>query len=108
MDFIPHPLLRAGDAMTIAPAFWPRQLAEFQRTSTMRLFEVENGIRVIAHCHFHDSAKDAPTLVLLHGLCGDSDSHYMIGIAKKAFAQGFNVVRTNLRNCGGGMHLTPT
>lgn len=108
MDFIPHPLLRAGDAMTIAPSFWPRQLAEFQHTSVKRVFEVENGISVISHCHFQQNAKEAPTLVLLHGLCGDSDSHYMIGTARKAFAHGFNVVRTNLRNCGGGMHLTPT
>ena len=49
-----------------------------------------------------------PTLVLLHGLEGSSDSGYMRGCAEIAFAAGFNVVRLNQRNCGGTEHLTPT
>lgn len=32
----------------------------------------------------------------------------MLATARKAFAAGFNVVRMNLRNCGGTEHLTPT
>lgn len=32
----------------------------------------------------------------------------MLGIAEKAFEAGFNVLRLNLRNCGGTEHLTPT
>src|SRR5258708_20620806 len=32
----------------------------------------------------------------------------MLAIAHKAFRAGFNVVRVNLRNCGGTEHLTPT
>ena len=49
-----------------------------------------------------------PTIVLLHGLEGSSDSGYMRGCAEIAFAAGFNVVRLNQRNCGGTEHLTPT
>jgi predicted alpha/beta-fold hydrolase len=45
-------------------------------------------------------------LVLLHGLEGSSSAHYMRGIADKAWAAGFNVVRLNQRNCGGTEHLS--
>ena len=47
-----------------------------------------------------------PTVLLLHGLEGSSDAHYMRGIADKAWARGFNVVRLNQRNCGGTEHLS--
>jgi len=49
-----------------------------------------------------------PTLVLLHGLEGSSESGYMLGAADKAFRSGFNVLRVNQRNCGGTANLTPT
>jgi predicted alpha/beta-fold hydrolase len=32
----------------------------------------------------------------------------MLGIARKAWGAGFNVIRLNQRNCGGTEHLTPT
>jgi uncharacterized protein len=46
--------------------------------------------------------------VLVHGLEGSSDSNYMKGIAEKAWAKGFHVIRLNQRNCGGTELLTPT
>jgi pimeloyl-ACP methyl ester carboxylesterase len=45
-------------------------------------------------------------LLVLHGLNGSSDAHYMCGIATKAFARGMNVVRLNQRNCGNTEHLS--
>ena len=48
------------------------------------------------------------TVVLVHGLEGSSESHYMHGIAAKAYRAGFNVIRMNQRTCGGTEHLTPT
>jgi len=44
--------------------------------------------------------------MLLHGLEGSSQAHYMCGIAGKAWASGWNVVRLNQRNCGGTEHLS--
>jgi len=52
--------------------------------------------------------RDAPVIALVHGLEGSSDSNYMRGIAEKAWAAGFHVVRLNQRNCGGTELLTPT
>src|SRR5207248_11710069 len=75
---------------------------------TERFFEVEPGTQLLAKCHWHKSRRRHPTLVLVHGLEGSSESPYMLGIAEKAFEAGFNVLRVNQRNCGGTEHLTPT
>ena len=48
------------------------------------------------------------TLVLVHGLEGSSESRYIQGIAARAWDAGCNVIRMNMRNCGGTEALTPT
>jgi hypothetical protein len=106
-EFQPHKFLRNAHVMTIAATFWPRQFPELP-PSVPRLFEVEPGTQVRGDCHWQQDPIQHPTLVLLHGLEGSSDSGYMIGSAEKAWMAGFNVVRLNQRNCGGTEHLTPT
>lgn len=85
-----------------------------------RYFDVAADSRVLAHCNWQPAAptarnargevepdrKSAPTLLALHGLEGSSEAHYMRGLADKAFAAGFNVVRLNQRNCGGTEKLS--
>jgi uncharacterized protein len=71
-----------------------------------RYFDVAEGARVLAHCHWQAQPDQHPTLVALHGLEGSSEAHYMRGIAGKAWARGFNVIRLNQRNCGGTEHLS--
>lgn len=93
--------------MTIAAAFWRRKFAHLNPPAP-RLFEIEPGTRVRADCHWQETPAEHPTLILLHGLEGSSDSGYMLGAADKAFYAGFNVLRVNQRNCGGTEDLTPT
>jgi predicted alpha/beta-fold hydrolase len=93
--------------MTLASAFWPRKFPKLG-ASARREFEVEPGSRILAKCHWQVEPKLRPTLVLLHGLEGSSESGYMLGAADKAFRSGFNVLRVNQRNCGGTANLTPT
>jgi uncharacterized protein len=106
-DFLPHRSLRNTHLMTLAAAFWPRKFPQLPAASS-RLFEVEQGTRLRADCHWQSDPHLHPTLVVLHGLEGSSDSGYMLGCAEKATVAGFNVVRLNQRNCGGTEHLTPT
>src|SRR5688572_28029780 len=108
--FKPHPLFVKGHAQTLAGYGWPRRslLRTHLQDDDERLFEVEPGVRVMAHCRWQPDRKDRPTLVLWHGIDGSSASIYMLGTAQKAFRAGFNVIRLNLRNCGGTEHLTPT
>jgi predicted alpha/beta-fold hydrolase len=70
-----------------------------------RFFDVAPDARVLAHCHWQDQPQEHPTLLLLHGLEGSSLAHYMGGIADKAWALGWNIVRLNQRNCGDTEHL---
>ena len=93
--------------MTMAAAFWPRKFPRLP-AATARLFDVEQGSQVRADCHWQADPRMHPTLVILHGLEGSSDSGYMRGCAEKATVAGFNVLRLNQRNCGGTEHLTPT
>jgi predicted alpha/beta-fold hydrolase len=70
-------------------------------TPVPRFFDIDADTRVLAHCHWQPRPAAHPTLVVLHGLEGSSDAHYLRGIADKATRRGFNVVRLNQRNCGG-------
>jgi uncharacterized protein len=105
-SFVPHPALAGGHRMTLVA--WARQ----RRFPSLpaphaRLFRVAPDTQVLAHCHWQPEPRRATTAVLLHGLEGSSDSHYMRGMADKAFRRGLNVVRLNQRNCGGTEHLGP-
>jgi uncharacterized protein len=106
-EFIPHRVLRNAHAMTIAASFWPRRHRRLP-ASVERLFEVAPGTRVRGECHWQEDPLTRPTLVLLHGLEGSSESDYILGTAEKAWVAGFNVVRLNQRNCGGTEKLTPS
>ncbi len=105
--FVPHPRLLNGHAMTLWAWVRPRHFPGLPPPET-RLFEVAPDARVMARCHWQPHAAAHPTLIALHGLEGSSDAHYMRGLADKAWAGGFNVVRLNQRNCGGTEHLSAT
>lgn len=105
--YIFRPRLRSGHLMTVLTWGWPRRFPGLP-APVARLFAVAPGVRVLAHCHWHAEPRHHPTLLLLHGLEGSSQAHYMRGIAHKGFRAGFNIVRLNQRNCGGTEHLADT
>src|SRR5437016_8111679 len=93
--------------MTFAAALLPRRFDI--PAAEARRFQVDKDSSLLGHCHWQPgNRKEAPVLVLVHGLEGSSDSNYMRGIAEKAFHRGFHVVRLNQRSCGGTEALTPT
>ncbi len=105
-EFEPHPLLRNAHLMTIASTFLRRKFPRLP-AAEVRLFGVEPNTQTRADCHWQKAPREHPTLVLVHGLEGSSESGYILGTAEKAYLAGFNVVRLNQRNCGGTEHLTP-
>jgi predicted alpha/beta-fold hydrolase len=104
--FFPRPWLRGGHRQTLAAALLPRRFSLPQARE--RLFEVEPGIRVLCHCNWQDNSHAAFTLLIVHGFEGSSHSRYVLGTADKAWTAGMNVVRMNIRNCGGTELLGPT
>jgi predicted alpha/beta-fold hydrolase len=108
--FKPHPRFKSGHAQTFAAYYWPRRkfLKRAHGADESRIFEVEPGVRLLAHCRWQKERLKHPTIILVHGLEGSNTSVYMLGTSEKAARAGFNVVRLNLRNCGKTEHMTPT
>jgi uncharacterized protein len=107
--FVPPRVLTQGDLQTIAAYCWPGRFKPRDTTGDEeRLFEVEPGSRVLARCRWQANRAGHATLVMWHGMEGSTESAYMLTTAEKAYRAGFNVVRVNVRNCGGTDHLSPT
>jgi len=104
-DYVPRRWLTNGHCMTVYTWGRPRRFPRLPPPE-VRGFDVAPDARVVAKCHWREPAHAHPALLLLHGLEGSADAHYMRGIADKAFAAGFSVIRLNQRNCGGTDHLS--
>jgi uncharacterized protein len=108
--FVPRRWLSNGHLQTIVGNFLPRP--KFSLATIAETVEVDpaDGSRVLCHCHWQPEPVRAGrlTVVLVHGLEGSSSSRYIQGIAMRAWAAGMNVVRMNMRNCGGSDALSPT
>jgi predicted alpha/beta-fold hydrolase len=59
--------------------------------------------QVLCECHWQPLPErpSRPTVLLVHGLEGSSHSQYVIGNANQLWQAGCNVIRMNMRNCGG-------
>lgn len=107
-SFRPTLALRNAHVMTLVPRYWPRDTSLIGMPQEGRLFAVAPDTQLYGWCHWQRDRASSPTVVLVHGLEGCSESHYMRGIAAKVYAAGCNVLRMNQRTCGGTEHLTPT
>ena len=109
-SFKPKRGLRNGHLQTIVGNYLPRPV--FNLPSIAETIEVDpaDGTRVLCHCDWYPEPgrRDRLTAILIHGLEGSSDSQYIQGLGMRAWAAGFNVIRMNMRNCGGTDELTPT
>lgn len=103
-----QPAFRNAHFMTLVSRYWPRNGLLKGIPYESRLFTVEPGTQLLGFCHWQPDRAACPTVILIHGLEGCSESHYMRGIGEKAYRAGCNVIRMNQRTCGGTEHLTPT
>ena len=108
LSFRPPLPLKNAHLMTLIPRYVPRETSLANMPQESRFFSVAPQSQLQGFCHWRDDRKAFPTVVLVHGLEGSSESRYMRGIAAKAFHAGFNVIRLNQRTCGGTEHLSPT
>lgn len=109
--FTPRRFMRNAHLQTLAGNFLPRNLV--LPIPENELVEVEperDGLpvsRVLCQSHWQpEGARN--TVLLLHGLEGSSASQYVRGNAARFYAAGWNVVRMNMRNCGGTERECPT
>lgn len=116
--FHPRRWLSNGHMQTIAGNFLPRPnhlpppVAELVEVCPARGTQISS--QILCECHWQPPAVRSarPAVLILHGLEGSSNSQYVIGNANKFWKAGFNIIRMNMRNCGGTKYetakLTPT
>ena len=103
-----RPLLRNGHAQTVVARYWPAPLDEARWPTRARLFRTEPDVQVLAHENRHRKRPAKGTILALHGLTASGNVPYMRRLAQAGLIAGFDVVRLNMRNCGGTEHLAPT
>jgi uncharacterized protein len=113
-EFQPRRFLRNGHLQTIAGNYLARtddlpapeaQLVEVSPATANQI-----ASQVLCHCHWQpeEVRTTRPTAIIVHGLEGSSDSQYVVGNSNKLWRAGCNIVRMNMRNCGGTEALSPT
>jgi predicted alpha/beta-fold hydrolase len=109
-EFVPRRHLLGGHIQTIAGNFLPRKYSLPTAEKVYVEVDAATESQVLCLCHWQpeDVRSRRLTVVLVHGLEGSSESQYVLGNSARAWAAGCNVVRMNMRNCGGTDHLSPT
>lgn len=106
--FKPPRHLRNAHLQTVLNSQGPRKLRARKillRLSTQQLIlEATDGTRLQADLDLAVSPR-AALAVLLHGWEGSSRSSYLVTTAARLLAQGFDVLRINLRDHGDSHHL---
>ncbi|HUK86464.1 MAG TPA: alpha/beta fold hydrolase [Terriglobales bacterium] len=104
-SFVPRRGLRGAQRQTILGTLLPRPPLP---PGEERVVRVDARAQLLLRCHWQPERQRALTLLMVHGLEGSSQSPYVLGVGHKALAAGFNLVRMNVRNCGGTAHLSQT
>lgn len=113
-EFRPRRFLTNGHLQTIAGNYLPRANdlppAEDQLVEVSPSVNGQISSQVLCQCHWQPEEVRAGrmTAIIVHGLEGSSNSQYVIGNANKLWRSGANVIRMNMRNCGGTEALSPT
>jgi uncharacterized protein len=113
-EFQPRRFIINGHLQTIMGNYLPRlnslpaPEATLVEVSPATVSQIAS--QVLCHCHWQpeDVRSLRPTAILVHGLEGSSNSQYVIGNSNKLWRAGCNIIRMNMRNCGGTEALTPT
>lgn len=97
-----------------SPIWLPDKHSQSIYPSLFRKVEFKEGLRervtladgdfIDVDWYLHGKVGDRPILILSHGLEGNSTRQYMLGMAKIAFQNEFDVLAWNYRSCSGEMN----
>jgi uncharacterized protein len=113
-EFQPRRFIINGHLQTIMGNYLPRinglPTPEATLVEVSPATSTQIASQVLCHCHWQPEEVRAsrPTAILVHGLEGSSNSQYVIGNSNKLWRAGCNIIRMNMRNCGGTEALSPT
>lgn len=101
--FRPSPWLPGGHLQTLWNPFFRRTPALSRRRERLWL---SDGDFIDLDWHGrHDVTT--PLVLVLHGLTGSSNSHYVVGLQDRLARQGWSSVAINWRGCSGEPNLLP-
>lgn len=100
-----QPLLRGGDAQTVAGRYWPGGLDEARWPTQQQFFQTAPDVQVLGKLN---RSGGRGLVIAVHGLTACSEARYMLTVAHRALEEGFDVLRLNVRSCGGTERLSPT
>ncbi len=108
-EFSPPPWLRNPHLQSTLPSTalwrWPvwQRSAAFRAASYSQIVQGDE-VRLQAWLTPQPDQR-APWVLLLHGWLGDAHANYVLSLGAALHAQGYQVVRLNLRDHGGTEHL---
>ena len=100
-----QPLFGGGDAQTIAGRYWPGGLDEARWPTQRQFFQTAPDVQVLGKLN---RSGRRGVVIAVHGLTACSEARYMLTLAHRALEEGFDVLRLNVRSCGGTERLSPT
>ena len=106
-----EPLFRSGNLQTVAARYWPQSLNERLYHAEQIWYKTDPETTVLGRLNSQRGdlqAPNRPTVLAVHGLTACDHAPYMILMARIALGAGFDVLRLNVRNCGGTEHLCRT
>ena len=122
--FVPRRWMRNGHVQTILGNYLRRTGAippvseqlivpveeahEFRAANGNHVHVPQTSVLCLCHWQPDAAAREAWTVVLVHGLEGSAHSGYILGNTARLWAAGCNVIRMNMRACGGSDALAPT
>lgn len=99
--FLPHPLIRGGNAQTLAGVLLPSIKAPYRAERWFA--HLPDGDRLVLHDDQPPGWRPGDLVtVLVHGLGGCHGSPYIVRIAEKLNARGVRTFRLDQRGCGAG------
>ncbi len=105
--FRPHGLLRNAHLQTVAAVYLPHKMSAYSATRHFVAVDdvspEDGGDQIALH---EDRPAEyrptAPTVLMIHGLSGSYESHYMRRMADKLTSRGITTYRMDMRGCGAG------
>lgn len=105
-SFRPPRFLAGGHRQTLA-GFVLRRRLRWPHAFEDVTVEAGEGVRLVARATWQERPADRPSLVIVHGLGGSSESSYAVSAGRLALSLGWNVVRMNMRGSGASEPLCP-
>lgn len=102
--FRPARFTAGGHRQTLL-GYWRRSALRWRLPVEDLVVEAEPGVRLLLKVSWQPQRAARPTLAIVHGLGGSSESSYALSLGMLGYGLGWNVARMNMRGAGDGEAL---